>query len=504
MKYIKYKIRNVEPLRIADDSTSQRGQSTSLRYIPGTTIRGYIINQLSETFAEKFKQYKGAFISEQVVYLNAYLNENGKALVPSPKGFYEDKTVVEGKKRIENVVTNGTFHDGFKRAGLGRYCYFENDCVYYYNVETGSDLKNPINCGDRDIFRNEYIAAGCEFVGYILVKDDSLVKEISSVLSGTIVLGNAKSQGMGKCKVLAVEELEDDDIPYNEYAVKKDAENTCYMMLLSNTVMRNEYGEFTGLNLKELETKLGVSNLQIKYCSTATVNVKGYNRTWRSKIPSMMMYEQGSVFKFVYEGTASLQRMYHIMKMGIGVRISEGFGRVLFLENYEKYKYKLEGQVSGDIFASVIKKKGDEHNLELIACNYYRRMIKQKMQNRILDKAEQLKFPNGNIRSLLESYRYNAIEGTKVIKEYISHQLYKQSEQKIQVKKDNSNNVIDMILTILDQPLAKTLEIENVKSIMGYPVDGMISEAELQRMKFDYIINLMRYDNRKGQNKWQG
>ena len=47
-EYIKYQIKNIEPLRIADDSTSQNGQTTTLRYIPGTTIRGWIINQLAK------------------------------------------------------------------------------------------------------------------------------------------------------------------------------------------------------------------------------------------------------------------------------------------------------------------------------------------------------------------------------------------------------------------------------------------------------------------------
>ena len=47
-KYIKFVFKNKEPLRIADDNSSQSGQMITLRYIPGTTIRGYIVNQLVE------------------------------------------------------------------------------------------------------------------------------------------------------------------------------------------------------------------------------------------------------------------------------------------------------------------------------------------------------------------------------------------------------------------------------------------------------------------------
>ena len=33
---------------------------------------------------------------------------------------------------------------------------------------------------------------------------------------------------------------------------------------------------------------------------------------------------------------------------------------------------------------------------------------------------------------------------------------------------------------------------------MGISVDELISEEELQRMKIDYILELMKFDNRKG------
>ena len=45
--YLNYLLENTEPLRIADDSTSQMGQTLSLDYIPGSTIRGFVINKLA-------------------------------------------------------------------------------------------------------------------------------------------------------------------------------------------------------------------------------------------------------------------------------------------------------------------------------------------------------------------------------------------------------------------------------------------------------------------------
>ena len=146
--YLKYTIKNMEPVRIADDSNSQSGQTETLRYIPGTTIRGMIIHALSEK--QDFEEIKKELFSSRVRYLNAYISTDDEELLPSPKGFYEDKTNVEGKKQIQNVVLNGEFSEGYKRAALGRYCYMESDCIHYYNVDIGSDMKIKININKNE------------------------------------------------------------------------------------------------------------------------------------------------------------------------------------------------------------------------------------------------------------------------------------------------------------------------------------------------------------------
>ena len=99
-RYLRYEIENLEPIRIADDSRSQTGEMISLRYIPGSTIRGLVVNNLAKN--GKLDSVKKVLFSEKTRFLNAYIKENGHELIPSPKGFYEDKTTSE-KKKIENV-----------------------------------------------------------------------------------------------------------------------------------------------------------------------------------------------------------------------------------------------------------------------------------------------------------------------------------------------------------------------------------------------------------------
>ena len=127
--YLRYVLKNVEPLRIADDSSSQSGQTSALRYIPGTTIRGFVINKLAGK--PQFEEWKKLLLSNKVRYMNAYLSVNDKELFPSPKGFYEDKVQEQERKQIENVVIQGKFTPGYKRASLGRFCEIQKDTIIY-------------------------------------------------------------------------------------------------------------------------------------------------------------------------------------------------------------------------------------------------------------------------------------------------------------------------------------------------------------------------------------
>lgn len=506
MKYIRYVIKNIEPLRIADDSTSQSGQAVTLKYIPGSTMKGYVINKLVNKDSSKFEEIKNELFSDKVCFLNAYPYEEGNELIPSPKGFYEDKTENNDKKPIVNVVIDGEFSDGQKRASLGRFCYFKNDCIHYYSVNTESDMKIKINQGKQNVFRNECISRGNSFVGYIAYENDSIGEIINSTIGDELILGNARSQGLGKCTLIDKQTIKAGKFPYSEYAVNKDLSDCCYMMLLSNTVMRDSYGNFEGLNLEALAKKLGVGNLKIEYCSTSIINVRGYNRQWGVKIPSVNMYEQGSVFKLTFDGTIKAENAISVMDNGLGIKKNEGCGRALFIDNYESIICKKEEAHKVEKLDGSVKHKDDDKTLKIIATNYYRRMIDNKIEERVLDGVKKgirggLKLkPSqiGNVRSRLEANKYNPIEGTEDIRNYFYHAQDKAEKQKIQKERANIESFMKQILDILDKPLQETLEMNDITAVMGISTKELISKEEMQRIKFNYIIELIKYDNRKG------
>lgn len=517
IKYIKYVFGNKEPLRIADDSRSQSGQMVTLRYVPGTTIRGYVVNQLAKQ--ANFETVKLDLFSNKVCYLNAYISKKNQELIPSPKGFYEEKNSAE--KKIDNIVVKGEFEEGYKRAALGRYCYLDQNCIHYYNVETGSDLKIKINLEDgekQNVFRNEYIEPGYQFTGYIAIKEDeeALIASIQSVFGEEILLGNARSSGFGKCRIISCELT--DSLPYQSFMAEADQTENCYMMLLSNTSLRNQKGEICGFDediLAALGEKMNVENLQIMYCATSTVTVRGYNRTWGVKIPSMVSYEQGSVFHLTYNGTLTFEKMKKLMDEGIGIRRNEGFGRILFLkEGYENIITKqsenyFDQAIGQDILPNMLP--DDKKVLRIAARSYYKRMIQGGLQKFVLENKEKLSEDArtsasqlGMLDSIITAHQYDPQNAIRLIRDYLADTEERENNNRTQ-KQHNSLKVASCFLEteILGKRIEEIAGVSGKKAgyIMGIPVSELVSDEQQDRMKLTLILDLIRFQNKDNKNK---
>lgn len=495
-KYLRYIIENVSPLRISDNSTSQSGQTISLKHIPGTTIRGYVINKLSERDTFESLEKKILF-SNKVRFLNAYLTADKHELLPSPKGFYENKDPNDNS--LKNVLRDENI-DGKKRAGLGRYCYFQKNCICYYNLETESDMRIRIGAKkEQGIFRNECIKSGYKFTGYIAFDDETILEEIKGILQGYIYLGNGRSQGLGRCSVLKTEIV--DDIPFIEYAVKKNVKDECYLMLISHGTMRDVNGAFCGIDLCILEQELGVKNLKIETASTSIVNINGYNRVYRSKTPSVPMYEQGSVFRLKFDGEIQINKMLDLMNRGIGVRRNEGFGRILFLSDYQELniKQKCDIEENNKIFDKVEKYSDDEKTLRTVAANYYRMLIERKIKEKILNGTNSKGLAEsqiGSVQSILEKNKYNPDKCMEAIDKYFIHALDKEKNKNIHNEKSSIEDFAKYIRFILESPLKSILGLDDISEVMGIPVSELIEKKDEEIIKINYLINLIKYEKK--------
>ena len=249
--YLKYILKNIEPLRISDDSKSEQGQTSSLNYISGSAVRGFVATKLADS--GELESLKKEMFSDTTAFLNAYLSVNGKALVPSPKGFYEDKRIVEGEKDIQNVVISGDFDEGSKRAGLGAVSSLDlkSGLITYYNVKQNSELKIKLD-KTNDMYRNAFIEPGQSFYGAIKSDSKPLLEKIEQILKdNALILGNSRSSGYGKCKVRM--QPIDEAGEFDMYADMSGLSDYIYLYLVSDTVMRDDNGDYCGLDLHKIQ-----------------------------------------------------------------------------------------------------------------------------------------------------------------------------------------------------------------------------------------------------------
>lgn len=495
MKYIKLSIRNLEPLCISDDSTSQSGQTSCIRYIPGTTIRGYVINALSKD-REWFEKNKGILFSLKVRFLNAYPSNEEKELIPSLKGFYERKTA-DGS--IRNVVINGEFDEGMKRAGLGRFCHLNEDTIEYYNVETDSMMKILTNAEEQKVFRGEYLCPGYVFTGFIAVDEDvdeELLQKISNTFKKKYVaFGNRRSQGFGKCRI----KVSDDKEPeICGYLPKSDVTGEVYMVLLSHMTMRGEDGEYCGINLNRLAFEMGVKELDIRHSATSLVTIHGYNSTLGIKLPTVPMYEQGSVFKLSFEGAITKEKMRTIVDKGLGERLNEGFGRVVFFDgSYASVNKKKEGMLitGSDIDVDVSVNPEDQKVITKVAGFYYRKLLESAKQKRIPQDKKRMKITKslrGTVLSILEKNRYNP-DVAEIVSRYFTHAGEKEDNQNIQKERVSIKGFSKAVMDILQTDNIGIVLGVDKEEVMGCRVEDLITSEESRSLIIGYLIDLIKY-----------
>lgn len=519
-KYFKYIIENEDPVRIADDSRSQNGQTETLHYIAGSAIRGLVIGEIAGDI-EGFEKNKALLFTSKMRFLNAYPTkrvgaedtfDSFKELMPVPMGFYANKGA---EKVIQNVVVTGSVDSTMKRARIGDFAYIDGSCLFGASVKTGSDLKIKKQFMKKDeeeraVFRNQYIERGYTFAGYIIMEDDTYADVIQDMFATgkTVYVGNGKSAGSGRCRIVKSGMV--DSISYAD-AATGDLQGSCYMMLLSDAVMRNSYGEYCGLNLEELQDKLGVSNLEIVRCATSGRNVRGYNSTWKTRIPSVQMYQKGSVFLLKYNGVITESKAKEIMERGIGVRRNEGFGRVIFLKGYDSInKFDEVSLLNVSTVDKPTLSDDDKACLKIAAKASYMKKIEDAIPEYVMKNYHIIGGKSvsrsvlGTLESYTTAYRYQYSEAKKAIDGYLTHAVRKQEQMRVQ--KDHTDfrrlkKAVDGILKMDRQGLESALGVltsdEYKDKYMDISKTELLDEQRFGMIKLELITGMVRYNNKK-------
>ncbi len=485
-KYIKYKLKTLEPLKILKASSSQNAQYETVEYIPGSSIRGFVINTIIKQNND-FEDYKENLLSDKIRFLNAY-PFNGVEMFPSPKCFYESK--IEGEK-LSNVVINGEFKSGYKRAKLGKFCFFKDEKIIYSSPKLGENVR--INIENKDIYRCEYLKKGQYFQGYIAIDDESLEQQIINALkSNDIRIGSSKFSGYGKCSI----EIEDNFTgkPFENLSIdENNLETNIYMMLLSNTAMVNKYGEVCGIDEEFFKEKFNLDT--IEYCSTSIIQVSNINKTWGSRTPSIPMYESGSIFKLKLSKKPDINVLKNIEDKGIGLKRCEGCGRVIFLKDFEKIEYKEQLEnIKQEIYLPQQITKEDKEVLKLIAKGIYMNAIKQKTQEYITNN----KIPDGLsnsqlgiILSMTCMLKYQTSQVKTKFENFFEHIATKNVGRKFK-------EVRKTITQILNDDLESILNISPERTICTINKSELLSDKEIILIKLNLLEDWIKYKNRIG------
>lgn len=323
---IRYRLENCLPVVVTDLSRSHANGYAARDYIPGTAVRGMVLNALAQQEPEWFEAHKGALLTE-ACFLDAVPCPADWEPLPPLMGFYGEK----GKETVTSVLLEDVA--GKKRVNLGTSCRPEGDTIRGWSGKTGGTMRIARQNEQRKDalpFQVQYLEKGQSFTGYILLNNRDLAPAIGRVLRGDVWLGADRHSGFGQCRVAECGALEQPGWLTYGYGPQDEIGQDLYLLAMTPLGLVDQWGEPCALSEDILSEKLGVA-VTIAACSTALKEFSGFNRTWQCRLQHQRMYDRGSLFRLHCDTPPSREAVERLQRTGLGVRRAEGFGQVLFL-----------------------------------------------------------------------------------------------------------------------------------------------------------------------------
>jgi len=169
----------------------------------------------------------------------------------------------------------------------------------------------------------EYLEAGQEFIFEVRSSNDEYFKEIEQALVGNKHISKSKTAEFGKVEITKIDtnnENSNDDVTIetnNEYLVLANS-NLCFI---------NDYGDFTW---SPTAKDLGFKNAKINYLKSQIYFDKFHTRNGKRHTHDYdrLIIKKGSVF-VLEKDEENIEIDKKLIKKGVGVFLSEGYGRVL-------------------------------------------------------------------------------------------------------------------------------------------------------------------------------
>lgn len=373
MKAVTFLLHTQQPI-LATSLQGDPNSDVSYPYIPGSMIRGVLIGRylkrhLRETDdilnSQSFPDVTRLFFNDRKTsYLNAYPADlQHKRTLPVPRSWYKDKGVDFSETDDRTVYDFSKIPVDERDEDLSpklldeKFCTVDGEDVLLYRVKRRINIHNQRDRkkgrgteANGAVFCYDAIDAKQTFQAVVLCDSEQDVDTIKSLLQPKdIWLGGSQSAGYGHTIIELVQNNADwheAGIPLEE-RIKRNRNEDLTITLLSDTIVRNEYGQVVA-DSEVLRQLLSVSlNVEFEFqeCGiyASSLIVGGFNRKWGLPLPQTLAFAAGSVFIF-NKVDLDLQRIKTLEEQGIGERRVDGFGRVIVNwldDEHTKYKTRL-------------------------------------------------------------------------------------------------------------------------------------------------------------------
>jgi CRISPR-associated protein Csx10 len=304
----------------------------SLEYIPGSVLRGICVSR----YLEQTRQNPGvgqtlreAFFDSDLCFLRAYpeAQNNLDRSLPTPLSWRMEK---DSQRSLVNLSIEDQPYEDTTLEKIGpRFChlYQEQNHVKALFITPEDWFTLHIQRKESMMFRYHSLNAGQKMIGYFVSNSRPLLNAVNELFQFPEVMYIGRSSGSEYGRV----ELSLVGVPiesWQESDFSEPNEKFITLTCLSDVILRDvNSGAFT-TNLR------AAGNDPIREFKSQTL-VGGYNRLVNLPLPQAYAIRAGSVF--IFENSPGVRdQLEEWQEIGLGERLSEGFGRVIVDWNSEE------------------------------------------------------------------------------------------------------------------------------------------------------------------------
>lgn len=365
VRYLPYTLSLGAPA-VLTDIGGDPNSSRTLPFIPGSALRGAAARRLGDPGSDpgRLDLFRRLILDGTVRYLNAYPKAGGRRALPTPVSLRVDKNLPArsgGEVTAWDLAAFGEESNGDEarwpeaslaqvpdpsvslgaaqplrvRPARGSRIHQQRDRTRG-RAWTDPQTEEP----HGTIFAFEFLEAGQEFEGMVQIwaKDeatcDTLAAQVKDALRDPVLLGRSRRAGYGGNTAVSWGDPCQRELS-GEGVISSDVkQGTRFRVLLvSPYVGRDpETGQLDPTRLtRELAERLhGRATIVRPRWSFQLVG--GFNWKWRLELPQAPACAAGSVLLLEATQTIPFADLLAIEHAGLGERLVEGFGRIVFLD----------------------------------------------------------------------------------------------------------------------------------------------------------------------------